>query len=665
MKRKMLAIITAALCLAAAVPTSTVLADGQKVVTLGADLSEEQKQAILRYFGVAGQNLLTLTITNQDERDHLGSYVPLEQIGTRTYSCALVNPTSSGGIQVKTANLSWVTSNMIASTLSTSGVVNCEVLAAAPFEVSGTGALTGILMAYESAVGATLDSAKKEVATQELITTTQIANTVGQAQATEIVNESKMQVIQGNVVNQNDIEVIVNEVAEEENISLSDEDRELLTQLLQEIAEQDYNYEEMKETLERVEENMQAITQQTEAAPELEDDSDEITEDLIVDGGSSVIEEDELTDVYEIETEAETEALAEDSILMNTDDSALGESVIFDATDDAALVETEAAATEDDYTDVFEIVSGDSYSEDTSDDVFEITDTSDDTIEEIPVIEDDYTDDYTDVDIYTDVADDVYVVETEATAEVAAEVQAETELAAEDPGVVTLNLELIPLSEFEFAPVTSESTAYEVYDAGINELTVYFQREDIITGSGTLMLYNAADSSLVETIAMTDTTKAAVQPMTDEELLDHGWNVGNKAVIKLAAPLAQNSTYFVILSEDALSTADGIGHSEAIADSFTWMIQTGEYGFALDKPVAGVTAGSTVSGQIMMDGTETTYACIENADPAMVTFDIGEFNASGTLNATFLQAGTVSFSVSFYDAYSALLNTIEYEVVVK
>ena len=126
----------------------TAAADGQKVVTLGADLSEEQKTAVMRYFGVLGQNVKILYITNQDERAHLGSYVPIEQIGTHTYSCALVNPTTHGGIQVKTANLSWVTSNMIASTLSTSGVVNCEVLAAAPFEVSGTGALTGIIMAF-------------------------------------------------------------------------------------------------------------------------------------------------------------------------------------------------------------------------------------------------------------------------------------------------------------------------------------------------------------------------------------------------------------------------------------------------------------------------------------------------------------------------------------
>ena len=38
---------------------------------------------------------------------------------------------------------------------------------------------------------------KKELATQELITTGNIANEVGQEQATSIVNEIKIEVIQG------------------------------------------------------------------------------------------------------------------------------------------------------------------------------------------------------------------------------------------------------------------------------------------------------------------------------------------------------------------------------------------------------------------------------------------------------------------------------------
>lgn len=148
MKKKLVSsmILALATVLVSAVPA---MADSRKVVTLGADLSQDQKDTMMRYFGVTYDGVDVIYINNTDERNHLGSYVPLEQIGNYTYSCALVAPTSSGGIQVKTANLEWVTCNMIASTLSTSGVTNCQVVAACPFKVSGTGALTGVIMAYE------------------------------------------------------------------------------------------------------------------------------------------------------------------------------------------------------------------------------------------------------------------------------------------------------------------------------------------------------------------------------------------------------------------------------------------------------------------------------------------------------------------------------------
>lgn len=650
MKKKLFALmLSSVLALASVVPSVTVYADGQKVVTLGADLSEEQKQAILRYFGVAGQNLQTITITNQDERNHLGSYVPMEQIGTKTFSCALVNPTSSGGIQVKTANLSWVTSNMIAATLSTSGVKNCEVLAAAPFEVSGTGALTGILMAYESAVGATLDSAKKEVATQELITTTQIADSIGQVEATDIINESKIQIIQGEVVNTGEIETIIEEVAAEEQITLSEEDRELLVELMQQIADQQYDFEEMKETLERVESNMDAIQDQMDAEDEMEDVIEDNSEDIFVIEGSS-------------ETEApQTEALAEDSILMNTDDSALGESVIFDATDDSAIEDEEevydpAQDTYDETTDGFEIVTDDSYTSDGSSD--------------IPVL-DDAAESEESMDIPAEVPEEIMTEAAveEAETESIVETPAETELAAdvEDPnaGISTLELILLPLSDFMFAPMTSESTAYELSPAGTNELFVKFQRPDIIGGSGTLMLYNAADSSLVETVFMNDPEKVAIVPMDPEELTELGWTEGYQAVISLAEPMAQNTTYFVVLSEDALSTQDGIGHSEAIPDSYTWVVQTDAYGFSLNEPVEGITAGSSVSAQILMDNTSAVYACVENADPALVSFDAAEFWTSGAFNVTFATPGEVSFQISFYDEAGNVLLTVPYEAVVK
>lgn len=651
MKKKIIAAVMSAACILASVPVSPVLADGQKVVTLGADLSEEQKQAILRYFGVEGQNLQTLTITNQDEREHLGSYVPLEQIGTRTYSCAYVSPTNSGGIQVKTANLSWVTSNMIAATLSTSGVVNCDVLAASPFEVSGTGALTGILMAYESAVGTTLDEAKKEVATQELITTTTIANNIGPVEATEIVNETKTQVIEGNVVSDNDIDVIINEVAAQEKVTLSEEDHALLSDLMQQIAQQQYDYDEMKETLDRIEANMEEQKQQqTETT------------------SSETPAQTEATPTDSAPAETETpETVDPDSILMNTDDSALGDSVIIDATDDAAMPETEAPAQSEsaEQTEApvqsenaeteFDISISDSYgAEGTSE-----TDVSSEQTE-APAEQTEAPAEQTEAPAQSESAEQTEAPaqsETQQT-ETAPESAAQEETAAAETAITT--------AEMVFSPVTSNTNNFTVYPAGIDELTVYFQRTDIAAGTGTVSVVNSADNSTVDTITVSDTARTVIEPMTQEELLEKGWSEGTKATLYLAAPLAQNSAYYVTLSQDAFASADGTAHSEEVSDPSIWSIQTSEFGFGLDKSkTGGLTAGSTVSAQIMMDGTAATYAAIENVDPAMVTFDQGEFTASGTCNATFNASGTTTFQVSFYDEAGTQLYTIDYTANVK
>ena len=132
--KKMTGLLAAVSMMAVSLSPAAVQADSQKVVTLGADLTDSQKSVMLKYFGVSADSVQVIEVTNQEERDTLGSYVPLEQIGTRTLSCAYVQPTASGGIQVKTANLNFVTSNMIAAALSTSGVKNCNVVAACPIQ---------------------------------------------------------------------------------------------------------------------------------------------------------------------------------------------------------------------------------------------------------------------------------------------------------------------------------------------------------------------------------------------------------------------------------------------------------------------------------------------------------------------------------------------------
>ena len=115
-KRNMIAALLCSACLVAG-SVNPVFADASKVVTLGADLTDAQKQTMMKYFNVSSDQVQVMTITNEDEHKHLDNIAPQSQIGSRTLSCAYVKPTQSGGIKVRTANLNWVTGNMIATTL--------------------------------------------------------------------------------------------------------------------------------------------------------------------------------------------------------------------------------------------------------------------------------------------------------------------------------------------------------------------------------------------------------------------------------------------------------------------------------------------------------------------------------------------------------------------
>ncbi len=290
-KRNMIAALLCSACLVAG-SVNPVFADATKVVTLGADLSDAQKQTMMKYFNVSADQVQILTVTNQDEHNHLDNIAPQEQIGSHTLSCAYVKPTQSGGIKVRTANLNWVTGNMIATSLSTSGVKNCEVIAACPMEVSGTGALTGIQMAYEKASGEKLDATKTKLANQEIVTTGELADKVGKDQATTVVNQSKMDVIQNDVQNADEIQNIVINVANQNNISVSQDDIDKIVSLLQQIAQQGYNYDDVKQTLEQVDANTTGAS--TTSAAETGDSMDEENPDDTVDVDQSTEDDDDI-----------------------------------------------------------------------------------------------------------------------------------------------------------------------------------------------------------------------------------------------------------------------------------------------------------------------------------------------------------------------------------
>ncbi len=330
-KKNVIGALLCSACLAVGslAPAFTVSADAMRVVTLGADLSKEQMNTMLRYFKVNADEVEIMYITNEDEREHLSDYVPLSQIGTRTVSCAYVRPTDSGGIKVRTANLNWVTGNMIASTLSTSGVKNCEVIAACPFEVSGTGALTGIQMAYEKASGEKLDEEKKQIATEEIVVTGNLADEVGKNDATTVINQSKMEVIENNVQNADEIYNIVQNIAQQNNVTVDQEQLDQIVALLEQIAEQGYVYEDVKDTLEHVDEN---VTGENSAAA---DDKAESAPD----GGNGDA-------AAQSEEQKPAEPEDKDSIMNDVDESVLGEDIKASSTEDPTLEQETGAVQE-------------------------------------------------------------------------------------------------------------------------------------------------------------------------------------------------------------------------------------------------------------------------------------------------------------------------------
>ena len=684
MKKKMLRIILSGVIAAMSLlhVTWPVHADSEKVVTLGADLDENQKNAVLRYFGVLGQNVRMITITNQDERNHLASYVPIEQIGTRTFSCALVNPTSSGGIRVKTANLNWVTGNMIASTLSTSGVKNCEVLAAAPFEVSGTGALTGVIMAYEDASGICLDAEKKDIAAQELVTTTTLANTVGQTEATNIVNEIKIQVIEGQVNDPVYVEEIVqNTIIHESPGTLSEEDRAMLNDLANRIAEQQYEYEDMKETLERVEQNVNA-----DANANINVDVDI---NVNTDAGQEQSDADWDADTDTVSGNAESEESSDTESIMDTvDETAFGYEVVTSTTEEPAEevqealgIETEEPGAEESVQeDSFMIVSSDSYTDDSwSADQPELiaedpetqagpVESEEPDLSDISLQEPESADLETQADPVGSEEPDLSDVSLQGPESADLETQAGP-VESEEPDLSDISLQG-PESEEVGQLLLEDNTVRILPEEGSN-----------VSGTGVLRIRIAADSvvpavgddgsfgNIVVSGPMAhseillqdnfdptsfDSTVVAVQKTDEADLEALGWSEGTDIFINLGTVFAfgdnPENQYTIDIRNLALvrKADDGTVIAKGVLNKTT-TVYVDQIGLTFNiSEFSELQAGSTVSGYIIMpddpeDGSALYSAYIDC--PSGIVFTVGEDGKS--FSAELQQAGDTEVTVNF------------------
>ena len=231
----------------------------QSRAVIGADLSDEQVEAVYGMFGIRRGDAIELKMTNAEERTYLEGYVDNSLIGTRSISCVYVELLPAGsGMSVTTSNINWCTGEMYISALATAGITDASIIVAAPFEVSGTAALSGVYKAYEDMTGKKLDDLAKLVSTQELTVTGELAAQIGAMDSTAIVNELKLMLDVTQTMSDDEIRSEIREIASRYNVNLTNTQVEQLLSLCRSLEGLDA--ESLKARVQEVQNTLQKVS---------------------------------------------------------------------------------------------------------------------------------------------------------------------------------------------------------------------------------------------------------------------------------------------------------------------------------------------------------------------------------------------------------------------
>lgn len=258
MKMKKIISVLLAVLVMASLGTAAYADSYNSCTSIGADLNDEQVESVYSAFGITRGSVREIKVTNAEERQYLEGYVNESMIGTRSISCIYLNLTEAGsGMNITTSNITWCTPEMYVGALATAGITDAEIIVAAPFEVSGTAALTGIYKAYEELTGNKLDDLAKLVSTQELTITGELADEIGNMDSTSIVNELKLMLNETKNMTDEEIRQQIIAIAGQYNVSLTDKQIQQLIDLCRSLEKLDGDglkarVEEVQQTLKKV-----------------------------------------------------------------------------------------------------------------------------------------------------------------------------------------------------------------------------------------------------------------------------------------------------------------------------------------------------------------------------------------------------------------------------
>jgi len=245
--------------------SSIALADAetnQIVVSLGKDLTSEQRKQMLDQFGV-DESVKIIEVTNEEEREYLGEYIDEKLIGTRAISSVYVEKLPEGeGISVESNNITWVTNDMYRNALVTAGIKDAKIKVSSPFQVSGTAALTGIIKAFEDITGEEITEIEKKIASEEIAKTATLGNEIGQEKAEELINSIKIYIINNDIKSKGSIKKVTEEIAEDLGIELTKDQIDEIVSLMKGISKLNLDIDQIKDQLKDISGKIDKIAEQ-------------------------------------------------------------------------------------------------------------------------------------------------------------------------------------------------------------------------------------------------------------------------------------------------------------------------------------------------------------------------------------------------------------------
>lgn len=235
---------------------------GAPIVVYGESLTEEQRSQVQELLQVNPDNIKEYTVTAQDLVEYIGG-----DPSSRMFSSAKITRESEGnGLVVEVVNpenITEVTNEMYANALLTAGIENAVIEVASPMKVSGHSALTGIYKAY-NVDGESLDKDRMEVANEELNVATDLADNenVDEAQVSELLTEIKQMIAEQNPATREEVEQIVQDKLNQMNIELSEEDRQRLIDLFDQIRSLNINFDNVQTQLNDIADNVRNVLDQ-------------------------------------------------------------------------------------------------------------------------------------------------------------------------------------------------------------------------------------------------------------------------------------------------------------------------------------------------------------------------------------------------------------------